>query len=416
MKNNVTRRLLYNNKFIFVSSVVVAILFWLFVVINVSPDYKRTIYGAQISIEENSQSLTALGLHVVDKSTDKVSITVTGPRNVIGRLTGSSFSVTPELSMISKAGSYELKLNAVLKSPDNRVRITKISPAYVTVKFDTMQVKNLPVNVQVEDNKVPDGYIMQTAESNPKTITISGPTSELSQVAKAQAKVKIGDNTKETTVINSKIILLDSGGNELNLEHIQMSQSSVQITVPILKTKQLPLKVSFTNIPEGFDTNNIMYEVTPSSIDVAGNADKIDAINEINMGSINFEELDITSTKMMNIPNIEGIMNIENVETAYVKVMLKNTSTKMMSTSNFTVVGQPAGYRVTVKTKQIKNIKLFGPSSDIDNVTTINAIIDLSNVQNGTGQYEVPVTFKVPGRSGYWVTGSYSAVVSIRKY
>jgi YbbR-like protein. len=128
MKNNVTRRLLYNNKFIFVSSVVVAILFWLFVVINVSPDYKRTIYGAQISIEENSQSLTALGLHVVDKSTDKVSITVTGPRNVIGRLTGSSFSVTPELSMISKAGSYELKLNAVLKSPDNRVRITKIKP------------------------------------------------------------------------------------------------------------------------------------------------------------------------------------------------------------------------------------------------------------------------------------------------
>lgn len=415
MKNNVTRRLLYNNKFILVSSVIVAILFWLFVVINVSPDYKRTIYGAQITIEENSQALTALGLHAVEKSTDKVSITVTGPRNVIGRLSGSSFSVTPELSMISKAGSYELKLNAVLKSPDNRVRITKISPAYVTVKFDTMQVKNLMVNVQVEDNKVPDGYIMQTAVSNPKSITISGPTSELSQIAKAQVKVKIGDDTKETTVINSKIILLDSDGNELDLKHIQMSHSTAQVTVPILKTKQLPLKVNFTNIPEGFDTNNIMYEVTPSSILAAGNADKIDAINEIDLGSIDFNNLDITSTQTMNIPNIEGIMNIENVETANVRVTLKNTSVKMMSTKNFTVVGQPAGYKVTVRTKQIKNIKLFGPSSDIDSVTTVNAIIDLSNVQNGTGQYEVPVTFKVPGKTGYWVTGSYNAVVSIRK-
>lgn len=415
MKKKVTDKLIYNNNFIRVLSVLTAIMFWFIVVINVSPDYKRSISGAKINLEENMQSLTSLGLHPVDKSSDKVTITVTGPRNVIGRLTPESFTVIPNLGVISKAGNYELQLSAVLKTPDNRVRITQISPSYVTVKFDTMQVKNLAVNILVENNKVPDGYIMQTAVSNPKTVAVTGPTTELSQVVKAQARVKVNDDATQTVTENCKLVLLDSQGRELSLKHVQLSTSSVKVTVPILKTKKVPFKVDFSNIPQGFDKSNIEYQVSPSTILVAGAADRIDTLKEINLGSIDFSKLDLNTVQAMNVPDIEGIMNVENIQSVDVSVKLKNISSKLMNTGNFATVNVPNGYTVAVRTKQINNIKLFGPSSDINSVSSITAVIDLSNVEKGTGQYEVPVTFSVPGKSGYWVTGSYTAVVSIKK-
>lgn len=414
-KPSFSRRILYNDNLLKILSLVAAVIFWFIVVINVSPDYKHTFYGVAVGIDENSATLTSLGLHVVEKSPSAVSVVVTGPRNVIGALTADDFTVAPNISDISKAGSYELELTASLKVPDNRIKITKVNPANITVNFDTMVTKTLPVKVKVEESNVPDGYLMQTAQASPTEITLSGPTTELSQVSKAVAYVKVDDGATKTTVIKSDIVLLDSKDKELKLGHVQLSASAVQVTVPIMKTRDVKLKANFTNVPDGFDTSNIVYTVSPSTISLAGDEDKIDAMSGISLGDIDFTKLDLSTTQTLDIPVAEGIVNIENVTSAKVTVQLKNTSTRVMSTGTFTISNKPSGYTVTNETKNITNIKIFGPSSDIANVTGITAVIDMSAVQSGTGQYEVPVTFKVPGKTGYWVTGTYNAVVQVTK-
>lgn len=417
MKNRMSfsRRILYNDNLIKILSLIAAVLFWFIVVINVSPDYKHTIYGASVSIDENSATLTSLGLHVVDKSSDTVGIVVTGPRNVIGSLDQDDFIVTPTLTSISKAGSYELTLVASLKVPDNRVKITKVLPSTITVDFDTMVTKTLPVTVKVEDNNVPEGYLMQTAQSNPSQITISGPTTELSQVSKAVAYVKISSGETNTTILNSDVKLLDSKDKELNLKHVQLSASSVQVTVPILKTADVPLTANFINLPNGFDKSDIQYTINPATLSVAGDESKINALTEISLGDIDFSKLDLSTSQTSSIPVIDGILNIENVTSAEISVKLNNTAMREMNTSDFKIINQPTGYNVKNKTKQINDIKLFGPASDIANVKNITAVIDMADVQSGTGQYEVPVTFKVPGKTGYWVKGTYHAVVQVTK-
>lgn len=417
MKNrmSLSRRILYNDNLLKILSLVVAVLFWFIVVLHVSPDYKRTIYGVPVSIDENSATLTSLGLHVVDKSADTVGIVVTGPRNIIGALEKDDFVVTPTLNGISKAGSYELTLAASLKIPDNRIKITKVLPSAITVDFDTMVTKTLPVIVKVEDNNVPDGYLMQPAQSNPPQVTISGPTTELSKVSKAVAYVKVNGDKTKTAVVKSDIKLLDSGDNELNLKHVQLSVTTAEVTIPILKTANVPLTVNFTNLPEGFDKSNIEYTIDPKTLSVAGDEDKINSLTEISLGDVDFAGLDLTTEQLLNIPTIDGILNIENITTAKLSVKLKNTEMREVNTNDFVILNKPSGYTVKNKTKQITGIKLYGPASDISNVSDIVAVIDMSNFQNGTGQYEVPVTFEVPGRKGYWVKGSYHAVVQVTR-
>lgn len=409
------RKLLNNNNVLKIISLVAAILFWFIVVINVSPDYKRTVMGVPVSVNQNASLLTSLGLHVVDKSAEAVSITVTGPRNIIGRLNSSDFNVTPNLSDISKTGTYTLELGATLTSPDNRIRITKIDPSYVNVHFDTMLTKTLPIVVKVQDDKVPDGYLMQTAQASPTQITVSGPTSVLSQVMQAVVNLDVRSNTTQTTVDTCDVELVGASGKEIDLTELQLSQQNVQVTVPILKVASVPLSVGFINVPAGFNTTNITYTVDPKTLTVAGEETQVNSVSQIILGNIDFSKLNINTTQNINIPDLGGLMNVGNVTSANVTVQLKNTAISTLNTNNFSIANAPSGYTVTTKTKQINGVKLFGPASDIANVKVIVAVIDMSGMNGGTGQYEMPVTFQVPGKTGYWVTGSYTAVVDVTK-
>ncbi len=410
-----SKNIIYNNNFLKIISLLAAILFWFIVVINVSPDYKRTITGVPVTVNENATSLSSVGLHVVDKSVSAVSVTVTGPRYIIGRLNPDDFTVSPNLSDIAKTGTYNLELGASLNLPDNRIRITNISTNYLSIHFDTVMTKTLPITVKVQDDKVPDGYLMQTATANPANITVKGPTTEISKVNQAVVNINISGNTTKTTSDKCSVELLDASGKKLNIDHMQLSCQNTQVTVPILKEESLPLVVGFTNVPEGFNTTNITFSIDPKTLTVAGEESQIDAISQISLGDIDFSILDITSTQQINIPDLAGLMNVGNVSSANVTVTLNNTASATLNTKTFSVINVPTGYTVTVKTKQINGIKLLGPASDISSVKSVTAVIDMSKMQSGTGQYQMPVSFEVPGKTGYWVKGSYTAVVDVVK-
>lgn len=413
--SKISKNLLYNDNLMKIFSLLIAILFWFIVVINVSPDYKRTLLGVQVNFTQNNSVLTSVGLHIVDKSATRVSIEVSGPRNIIGRLDSDDIVVTPVISDITKKGKYNVELNAALKSPDNRIRITKINPSYININLDTVIAKTLPVEVQVKNYTVPDGYLMQTAQTDPDQITVSGPTSELSKVTKAVAYVNIKNGTAKTTTYTSDIVLLGADGKQLDLDHMQLSNNNVQVTIPILKTANVPLAVNFTNVPAGFSTSNISSTFSPSSITIAGDEDKVNSISEISLGNIDFTKLNITNKLTLNVPSIDGIVNVGNVTKVNVAVTLKNTSSRLISTGNFSVINVPTGYKVKNKTDQLYNIRLFGPASDIGNISDVTAIINMSGAPNGTGQFEVPVSFEIQGKSGFWITGNYTAIVYVSK-
>lgn len=414
-KSSVTGKILYNNNILKIISLVAAVLFWFIVVISISPDYKRTVYNVPVTIDENTSALTSLGLHVVDKNPKSVSVQVAGPRNIIGALTSSDFVITPNLSQVTKTGSYEIEVSAALKVPDNRVKIAGVDPVKITVKFDTIVTKTLPVEISVEGGNVPDGYLMQTAVSNPSEITISGPTSELSEVTRATVTVKVDSGAKKTASSKCDVVLLDANGNEVKNEHILKSASSVDVTVPILKTKSVPLKVSFENVPADVDSTKVKYMISPAQILIAGDEDTVNSMNEIVIGSINFRDIDLKTTKTIEIANVDGIKNVDNITNAQVNITLTGIDSKTVDVTNFNIQNTDDNYKYSTQTKKITGVKLFGPSSDVGSITNLTAVVDMKSVQSGTGQFEVPVTFEVPGKKGYWVSGSYSVVVNIKR-
>lgn len=406
-------RLMHNVLFLRIFSVATAFVLWLIVVISVSPDYTRTVSGIPVTVDTKSGFLADAGLGLVENLTQKVSINVSGPRTIIGKLDASDFTITPDTTPVTKSGSYSLQLNAVLKTPDNQIRIRSISPNQIQMRFDTVSSKTLPVTVNVQNSKVADGYVMETTTASPKQVVISGPSVEVGQVAAVQAEVSMGDGVHTTYKTNAQLKLVNASGGALDLEHIKLSSNSVAVTVPVFKTSSTPLKVSFINVPSGFDTRNLQYTVTPSTLHVAGAAKEINALTQIDLGTIDFHTLSLTNQITMPITLTGTLQNLDNLPSAMVNINLLDTVNQAVTTQNIQVLNTPLGYRVQLRTKQINDIQLFGPASQMTTPPSISATVNMSTVLNGTGQYVVPVSISTP--SGFWTTGKYTAVIQVSK-
>ena len=410
------KRILSRHLFLKLLSLGTAVLLWLIVVININPEYSREVSGVQITVNDSSGLISDTGLHVVEQSDKNIKVSVTGPRYLIGKLTPSDFIVTPDVTPVTKSGKYDLKLTAVMKNANPKVHITRISPSNVQLNFDMILSKTLPVHVNVNNNgKVAKGYYMVSPTTTPPQVVVTGAASEISQIAGAQTSVSVDGSAHDTITAKGEVTLVDSQGNTLDLKHVSLDNDAVTVTVPILKVQDVDLAVDFSNVPAGFSTSNIQYTINPKTISVAGKAGVVDALSTVKLQTIDFTTLDVNNTVTSNIIIPDGLTNIANITSAQVTVNLLNTGSKTVDTSNILVLNTPAHYGVTVKTKQVSSIKLFGPANDINNVSAVNAVIDMAGIPIVEGQYQVPVTIEVPGRTGYWVTGSYTASIYLWK-
>ncbi len=393
-----------------------AILLWLVVVANINPVYTHVVTGVSINIDQSSGLLSNAGLRVIEKSNSDIKVEVSGPRSIIGRMKASDFIVTPDVSPVTKADKYRLRLAATMRYPNAQVKIVSISPATVEVKFDQIKSKTLPVHVNVPNSpKVADKFILINPTTSPSSVTVTGAAAEIDQIATAQTTVDVDSGAHDTLQTKGTVQLLDSSGQVLNLQHVNVSSSTVAVTVPILKMAERSLSVDIANVPAGFDPQNIVQTITPSTINIAGTPQMVDAVSSVKLESIDFSSLDINTTLSQAVILPSGLTNVDNLTTATVSVSLKNIASRLMSTSNISVVNPPAHYVVSVRTKQVNNIQVFGPSNDINNPLTLNAVIDMSSVPIVEGQYEVPVNIQVEGKTGYWVKGNYTAAIYLRK-
>lgn len=406
-------RLLQNKILARSLSVVLGFAVWLAVVITVSPSSTRVIQPISVTLDTQSGFLSEAGLSLVDKTSANVSVEISGPRAVIGRLDASDFTVTPDVGPVTKSGDYTLNLSASLKTPNSQVKIRSVSPSTLRVSFDTVTSKTLPVTVKVRSESVAGGYVMETATASPKTVIVSGPSAEVARVGQVIADVDVGAGLNATYNGKAILRLTDDAGNNLDLDHVKKNVDTVSVTVPVFKTTDAPLSVSFSNLPTGFDTANIQTKITPSTLRVAGSDDEIAALSQISLGSIDFSTLGLKNTLTLPVSLSGTLQNLDNVETASVSVTLLNTLMKAVSVSGIQAVNVPSGYTVKVRTQKIDNVQLFGPTAQMASPPALTAQIDCSQVLNGTGQYEVPVSLTVP--SGYWTTGSYTAVVQVSR-
>lgn len=398
-------------------SVLLAVLFWLYVRAELDPSQTSWFYHVPVEIT-GSTVLTRQGLTVANLSQSTVDLRIEGPASVLDSLSRSRKDLSVTLD-VSKCTEGENKLVYIPNWPvnintDSIVTIDR-DPETITVTVEKLYTSSFNVEFQLKGT-VADGYQAGTPAINPETVVVSGPAEQVSRVKKVVAVLETED-LDQRFAGDLPLILLDENGEQITDAEVTLDSPTAYIVLPVVVVKDIPLTVNFQ--PGGGATiDDITYEINPKSLMVSGAESDMESLSEISLGSVDLSKVVGTNTFTFPIDLDASLENVTGSTSATVTVTVNGLDTRSFDVDNIQMVNIPDGYQVTLAT-QVRTVKVRGKQEDLNNIdaSQLSIVADLSDV-DFTGLYSVPaskVKVYLNADSSVGVIGDYTVVVNVSR-
>lgn len=411
-----------NNTIVLIFSFMCAIIAW-FLMMDSQMDGRDTVVSNVPIRIELSEAAQEAGVRIFEQSYMSTDVTVTGNAMVTSKLTtddvGVVASIDPSLSMLTGNSMQEATVTLRAYKKGNALadyEVESVSPSEVTVLYDKYKEMSLTI-----DNKVnytaADGYYASTSPHlSTDIVTISGPESKVNRVASAALIYDFTDELTQSKSISCKISLFDVNGEIIDptTNYISLSDDTVDISINVTGRQTVTLQPEIRNMPSGFSSQRITID--PQVIEIAGDNEIISKYETLTLATpINFQ--DVTPDNCVfevAIPVPSGATNISGVETAKVTFNMNGYTTADLKTENINIINVPEGKIAELKSKSIQ-VTVVGTSAQIAALTgdSLLCTVDLSGVTEFKSMMELPVTVTVSNADSMWVSGAYTAYVSI---
>ncbi|HEX3038317.1 MAG TPA: CdaR family protein [Oscillospiraceae bacterium] len=406
--------LFYRDRFVLVFSICAAITLWI-VMASTNTQERPIVIDVPITITL-SDSAQAQGLKVFDQSSKTAKVSIKGNSVIVHQIKAENLQVVAQLaSSINKPCNIPLTLSVQKLGTLTDYEAT-VDPGSIMVSVDYNKTNTF----KIENNlkyKVGDAYFVSDPTFSPDSITISGPESDVSSVAKVSAEYEVSGTLNETKSFNTKLVLYNSYGEKINNDKLKLSASEVKVTIPVLSRKVASLTTHFTNQPTGLSLSNSQVVIDPTTIEVACPQDMLSKLQTIDLEPINFSAITPNrSTFPVNITLPAGCKNLSNIYTANVTLDLSGYTTKTLNVNakNFSFKNLAANKSAQPITKSF-SATVVGPESELSKLTddSLSAQVDMTDKENFTGPTEMPVTVSISGTSSSWVYGTYKANITV---
>ena len=392
-------------------SFLVALVLWLYVVNVTDLSKNYTIHDIAPEFIGTDEIMTSKNLMVVGKYS--VDIEVSGSRQDIISLNKSDVKVEVDVSKITSAGTYELPYTVSL--PSSAYTVRSKNPQKLSVKFDEEDVKIVPVKLNT-DAIAAEGYVVD--QSNvmvvPKELKLSGLQEDVEKIACAEA---IPSQKDLKTTLSEKVsyIFYDFDGKVIKKTSATADYSQVDITVPVLMTKKLPLSIDV----QGSDAfkKYVFYTFEPKEILVAGEESIISQMSSIPAGSVKISEITSGMNKKFTLTMPDKILNLSGETEANAKIEFDGLSKKNIKTTLIEVINTqslPSGYKVRPVTTSL-DVSILGTDEILQKVNSSNvrAVADLQTTVLSRGTHPVNVSIIVDGVEETAVSGADNYVIYV---
>ena len=406
---------LHDSKWVYILlSLLLAVMFWMYVRLEVDPEDSSTIHNVPIELT-GTNVLTGQGLTVTGISTETVDLRVSATVSVIDNLIRYRDDIYIPLD-VSRLTEGENRLTYQPKWPENfntsDVVLQGKDPGTITVTVGKLYTSTFNVDFRL-DGQVAEGYQMGTPTIEPTTVTVSGSAEEVSKVAKVVAVLE-NENLDQRFTGDLPLTLLDSQGNPLTDLNVTLSSDTAYVVVPVVVEKEVKLTVNFQN-GGGATTDDITYDIDPKTITVSGEESDINNLTELSIGSIDLAKVVGTNTFTFPISLDPSLENVSGETDATVTVTVKGLDTKVFTVDNISIIQPANGYNGVAVTQE-KQITVRGKTEDLEAVdaSQLRIVADLTDYTS-TGQISVPVRVYLDTNRSVGVIGEYSIVVNISR-
>ncbi len=448
-KLNALSKLFNNNRFLMVFSLVLSIIIWLVVSIVYSPQIGRTV--SQIPVEINFAEQDAA--YQIYSETDLFAkVEVVGKKYEVERLGTDSFVISATVERVNTGGMYTLDLEARKKDTNGDYTIHGVTPSTVNVMIDLEREATYDVDINCVGATIAtlenenENLVLQPTFQDEKfsTVTVTGPDSEVRQIARVEALADVNRELSDTEEFESHLVAYDASGAvvyntaglESKLRYVNFSYTAADVKANVNLRKTVPLRFNTEYAPAQLpditlhekNGEEIAGEVM-ETISIVGDRNRIAAMNEIVLdGMVDFSKIKYGDAQTyqfdLQLPSENGV-SYDGYESlaelsarSYIaKVDLSGYTTKTVAVSGESVVLKNVKTGCTAKVNDDnKRITVVGPYDEVSSITdsSITLTANLASAAAGTTATVTP-SIQLKNGGHCWIVGSYPLSIDVMK-
>lgn len=262
------KRLFDNNWFVAVVSLFFSLL--LFVSVSNNNLSNRVVISSSASMDSSvTISNVPVALGETDEGTfvsgmpERVSVRLSGPRNIINQLTVDDFKVQTETLVGVSSGRRQIRF-LVTGLPE---KVTyQVTPDFFYGEVSTKETREEEISYQVSDTLADEGYQVGNITLSQTKVSLTGSSDEMQKIDRVQVNISSSRRHRETFTQTYRIQVLDKEGNPLD---INLSQEEIEVTVEITASAaQTPINI----VPVG-ELNGYTYQyrlINQTTVQVSG--------------------------------------------------------------------------------------------------------------------------------------------------
>ena len=401
-------RILSSNVFLGVVSFLAALLTWgILVASDGTLTREKTIANASVSVSGET-TLRSRGYIVMDDLktlVPGVRMNVEVTQNNYDRVTGASFNPHIDLADVTGVGENELEISF---GSSVYGRVHSVEPATVTVNVERYITRRVPV-LLLTSGQTPEGLYMDSARSDPSSLSVSGPQSIVSTVARVVARVDLSQVSAErmSDRIAVPIELQTTAGEVIVSDKVQVTNQSVITDTVVGEIELMPLK----NVPLALDSfvtgeparGYELYKIDAAQthLPVAAKQEVLDALESFTTDSpidITGAEQDVSGMIRLKRPN--GIENSVPYDVTVTAKIREKQIERTFYTVDLQIDGADASVKATALRKQL-TVQLTGGYNFISALKkeNIRLFVDVDGL--APGEHTLPVQIHIDNAEAF---------------
>lgn len=308
------RKLIYNDKYLIICSVVLAVVIWVATSMNLSPETTKKI-TVPVTIDFTDTLAGQLGIQYYGNNEISVDVKVSCKKYLAKDIGDDDINASLQISTVTSTGYHSVPI-LVTANDDSDFTIESYFPTSVEGYYDIAAETQMPIEINyLNEDFIEDGYVLGTTTLSENNVTLKGPKTYVDSVDKVVADVQFDGKLTEPQVVELKPKAIDASGREVAYVNVTAFENSLTATIPILKVAELPTTVNFLNAPANVsDLIDISYSVPSIKVGVLKSSNITSAvIGEIDFASLGSETNVFTfdASKVNGFTVLDGTTNIE---------------------------------------------------------------------------------------------------------
>lgn len=410
-----------NNLWLKLLALLLAVMIWLVVVSIDNPVKDQNFTQIPVGVLNGEVFEAAGEAYELAEASKYVTVTVRAERMVLSQLSRDDFTATIDMNNYSN-GRVPINVKA------NRLadRIMSITPrtAYASVHVEELGTKQFSIDYEITGTPA-DGYSVGNVTLASNVVRVQGPESQVDTIDRAIVRVSAQGMTRDMRT-EAPIVFIDRNGEEVDTTNLELSRSTISVSVEIWEDKEVSVTYGYTGTPaEGFAATG-KINATINTVTVGGDPEVLSTMASISIPSTEIDITGATENVMKTIdvsaylPQGISIANEqdETVSTVTVEVVAMSLLNVEVPSSNITVENAPEGFTVHIgggATSVVTSVRGLPEILASVNGTMLTGHIDMDEVKikNNidewtTGLYDADVTFAYP--EGIYSSGVTSIV------